>query len=414
MLCGAKRKPLRDASLAAIIASNIAIGATTGAASAHDSRQQAAAPQKGDPRYLEWLERRNAELAKELAEFKRGKPQKQRTASPVQTPKEAYAAVPADYDGIAKDPHTLEGAKENNQRFFLRREAIDAAYYLYPLRGALDTKGAALTVTRDDLAGSTAVAVQAFSSYVALRPELPPPPRPVSGAADLPVLSGYAAAPFIYANGQLGEPRKASERSALQFGIDNQIEFAGGLFPLQTLRVTPYGQTDFRGLASIGGISSTYEPYLPGMRLGGNPNLGPQLVGYYFRAIGEADVFRVDNAGLTDFLPRTSYAYVGGTVQFNATLFQNMPEMKELCGRVHFSAQYQYYRDVANNLDLRNFHTEASVDLGGKPSRFCLLDGEKYVEAPGAMAVALTYDQGTDKTTLVDAKKYQLQLTLKY
>lgn len=216
-------------------------------------------------------------------------------------------------------------------RYADAKEAIDAAYYLYPFGAPLDTKGASVTYARDELAKSTSMAVQGFASYVLWRPDLPNPP--IDGDPSLPKvrsslgLSGYAAAPSVYANGTLGEPFKASERSAQQAGIDNQFELAGGgLFPLQTLRFTPYGQTDFRGKAGIGGFSGTYEPYLPIAHWGVNPNFGPQWIGFYFRMVAEANVFRVANAGLTNYASNTTYSFLGGTAELNATLFQNMPE----------------------------------------------------------------------------------------
>jgi hypothetical protein len=43
------------------------------------------------------------------------------------------------------------------------------------MTAAPDAKGATITVTRDDLAGSTSLAVQAFASYVFFRPDLPGP-----------------------------------------------------------------------------------------------------------------------------------------------------------------------------------------------------------------------------------------------
>jgi hypothetical protein len=33
---------------------------------------------------------------------------------------------------------------------------------------------------------------------------------------------------------------------------------------------------------------------------------------------------------------------------------------------------------------------------------------------PGKIALAVTYDGGTDRTTLLESKKYQVQLTLQY
>jgi hypothetical protein len=381
----------------------------------------AAAQRSDGERPLDETER--AELLRLRAEVRKLRHEKTRTTTPkVQgaNAKVATATVPRASDPypFAVDPKTLE-EKYQTQAFFLRREAIDAAYYLYPLAFALDTKGAALTYTRDELAKSTALAVQGFASYVLWRPDLPNPP--IEGDPSLPQvrsslgLSGYAAAPFVYANGTIAEPFRASERSALRAGIDNQFELSGGgIFPLQTLRFTPYGQTDFRGKAGIGGFSGTYEPYLPRVHWGVNPDLGPQWIGFYFRTVAEANVFRVANAGLTNYASNTTYSFLGGTAQLNATLFQNMPEFGALCGRIHLNAQYQYFWNAANNTDLKNFHAEASLDLGGKPTRFCAAPGQNVTADPGKIALAVTYDDGTDKTTFLKSKKYQVQLTLQY
>jgi hypothetical protein len=387
----------------------------------------AASEPAGDEKPLTETER--AELLRLRAEVRKLKQEKSHSTE-LSVPKKRGAnakvvstAVPSAADPYpeAVDPKTLE--KNNNdhpQPFFLRKEAIDAAYYLYPFGSPIDAKGASVTYTRDELGKSTSLAVQGFASYVLWRPDLPGPQ--INGDPSLPHvqsslgLSGYAAAPFLYANGTLGDPFKASERSALQAGIDNQFELAGGgPFTIQTLRFTPYGQTDFRGKAGIGGFSGTYEPYLPRAHWGLNPDFGPQWIGLYFRTVAEANVFRVANAGLTNYASNTTYSFLGGTAELNATLFQNMPEMGALCGRIHLNAQYQYYWNASNNTDIKNFHSQASVDLGGKPSRFCSVDGAPPAPVdPEKISVAVTYDDGTDKTTLLKSKKYQVQLTLQY
>jgi hypothetical protein len=372
-------------------------------------------------------ETERAELLRLRAEVRKLKQEKARPAE-LSVPRARSAnakvvrtAAPSAADPYpeAVDPKTQERNNYQTQPFFLRKEAIDAAYYLYPFGSPIDAKGASVTYTRDDLGKSTSLAVQGFASYVLWRPDLPNPQ--INGDPSLPhaqsslALSGYAAAPFLYANGTLGDPFKPSERSALQAGIDNQFELSGGgPFTIQTLRFTPYGQTDFRGKAGIGGFSGTYEPYLPKAHWGLNPDFGPQWIGVYFRTVAEANVFHVANAGLTNYASNTTYSFLGGTAELNATLFQNMPEMGALCGRIHLNAQYQYYWNASNNTDIKNFHSQASVDLGGKPSRFCVPDGVPVVTDPEKISVAVTYDDGTDKTTLLKSKKYQVQLTLQY
>ena len=154
-------------------------------------------------------ETERAELQRLRAEVRRFKEEKVRSAEPA-VPK-ARRSADAKIIPIAKpsasdpypeaiDPKTLE-KKYQTQPFFLRKEAIDAAYYLYPLGYALDPKGASVTYTRDELGKSTSLAVQGFASYVLWRPDLPNPP--IDGDPSLPRvrsslgLSGYAAAPFV-------------------------------------------------------------------------------------------------------------------------------------------------------------------------------------------------------------------------
>jgi hypothetical protein len=55
--------------------------------------------------------------------------------------------------------------------------------------------------------------------------------------------------------------------------------------------------------------------------------LTPKPVGYYFRIMGEVNVFRVNDAGLTNFLPHTTYALVGGNAEVRAVLFER-PERR--------------------------------------------------------------------------------------
>jgi hypothetical protein len=145
--------------------------------------------------------------------------------------------------------------------------------------------------------------------------------------------------------------------------------------------------------------------------LGVNPDMGAQYVGYYFRTVGEADVFRVDNPGLTDFLPRTTYSFVGGAAEVNATLFQNMSEM-EPCAQ-----GFTWTRNTSTSATSPTTWTSATFTAmcgsmsGGSPlgSACCPGQSRHWI-----MSISLTYDRGTDKTTLVDAREYQLQLTLKY
>ncbi|TPI54205.1 hypothetical protein FJ420_30625 [Mesorhizobium sp. B3-1-3] len=315
-----------------------------------------------------------------------------------------------------------ELAKKPRQQVYVRKDKLNALYYLYP-QASVDAKGASVTWSNDYLKDTQSLAIQGFVSYVPSAPysfHAEVNSDPSLSQVDVPLqLSRYAAGPYVYGSGTIGSPRKAGEKSALQVGLDNQFEIeGGGVFKLQTLGISPYYQTDFRGEAQIYGVTALWEPYRPGWSLGGTRNNGQSLVSMYWRAIAEADVFRVAKAGETSYKDDTNTALLGGTISLNGVLFQNMPEVgAALCGRIGFNAQYQYFWDAVSGNDLHNLHGEVDYNISGKKNYATRLCPDSPASASGAVgttAVALTYDDGTDKDTREKRKKLQLQLTYQY
>jgi hypothetical protein len=129
----------------------------------------------------------------------------------------------------------------------------------------------------------------------------------------------YAIAPWISAHGNLNSANSKSERSALKSGIDTQFEFAGGIFDTQAFTLTPYYQTDFRGIARIEGFAAHWDPVRLGAHLGGTKDRS-DILDWFWQARLETDVRRVENVGLTN-LALGDYAWFGATARLNLFLF---------------------------------------------------------------------------------------------
>lgn len=283
------------------------------------------------------LRAENAKLKAELASLKS---------------KQADSGAKSDLGDASKK----EEAPVAPKKLFIRRDHFDSVYYTTP--GSMpDGKGASVSYTQDYLKNAGALTIQAFGSYLLLDDRFPAKIEVTPGQPTIPPLQlhEYALAPFIYTNGTINSPAKSTEKSTLQLGIDNQFELFGGtIFDDQFLRVSPYFQTDFRGRGDIYGVATSWEPIK--LLLGGHDlNLGitidnsPELVSLYWRMIGEANVFHVGNAGLSNWTSDTTYSQLGGRLALYGVLFQNMPEVGPLlCGRVGFNTSYEYLWDPIN------------------------------------------------------------------
>lgn len=373
-----------------------------------NSLQAASASKVSDLAELDRLRTENKRLKAELQSLQASKPQ----PAPVKAEQGPYP------DAIS--PEDL-AKKHGGQRAFVRRDRLDAFYYLYP-NAPVNAKGASVTFNDDFLGDTSKIAIQGFGSYVIVSnpvgdpiiigdPSLPEVKAPLQ-------LSYYAIAPFVYGQGSRSNPQGKAERSAFQLGVDAQFEFfGGGLFDLQNLGISPYYQTDFRGQANIFGAVALWEPYRLDWHLGGNKDVGPEIVSLYWRAVAEADVFHVGEAGLTDYTSNTDVALLGGTISLNGVLFQNMPSVgPALCGRISFNAQYEQFWNAVDGSELHNFHTEVDYDLGGQPNYATVGCSDKPLpKGPHSKtSLALSYDNGTDRHTLEERREIEMMLTYQY
>jgi hypothetical protein len=303
--------------------------------------------------------------------------------------------------------------KHPAQNWFLRRDPIDMAafQYLYPTQ-PLDGKGASFGFTEDATNRSRVVSIQAFSSYVVGRYFVDGDRSPSGPLA----LSAVAVAPYVWLNGTLTDPRKPSERSALQVGLDAQFEFwRGGLFSLQDIGIRPYVQTDFRGEGQIAGVQALWEPYKEQWNLGARYDMRfPKLVGVLWRVIGEFDSVYVDKPGLTDFTAHTSYAWVGGTLQVKAVLFENLTTVPEwLCGRVVVNGSTNFFWDARSGKSINA--NEASIGYSFAPSVSNVLCSTGPRHGPQLNpSMSFVYNNGTDKSTLEKREQYKVVLSVQF
>jgi hypothetical protein len=209
----------------------------------------------------------------------------------------------------------------------------------------------------------------------------------------------------------------ASERSALRAGFDAETYFCDtAVFQQQDLQFLPYAQTDFRGRGSIGGFDALWEPYYinDGINLGGRLDvLTPKTVGYYFRLIGEANVFRVNDPGLTNFLPHTNYALIGGNAELRAVLFENDPSVgAALCGTISFIGSTKYLWDAVSQKPIYQLGAEVDYRLGGKSASTANCPNPSI--GNGSTSIALSYNKGTDPMTFVKQDVYKASLKFAY
>ena len=210
-----------------------------------------------------------------------------------------------------------------------------------------------------------------------------------------------------------------SERSALREGLD--VDLLGcntPIFPYQEAQLLPYYQTDFRGRASVAGFDSIWEPTDVNYYLGGQPDVyaPKEIAGYYFRLYGEANVFHVGEAGLTNFLPHTDYALFGGGTEIRAVLFENNPNVPSaLCGRISLIGTSRYLWNEVSQAHIYLYGGEVDYNLFGQnPSTARCQGSFETVASGGSGSIGFSYTRGTDPATMVDQKSYKLSFKLSY
>ncbi|MGY4480127.1 hypothetical protein [Bradyrhizobium sp. USDA 3364] len=362
------------------------------------------------------LAKRNVALPTECAQFVPAAAAPQ--ARPKAGPRDARAAIPAAsaVTTAAATPLTGDGAP-GDPFLMMRQDQYDQVSYIFPYEGYQVLQGASFSYTDDFKAKSQSVSVKAFAGYSAYNWEATRAETGCASNRGPGFLARYGFGPFLQANGTLSEPMSASERSALRAGFDAEAYFCDtAVFQQQDFQFLPYAQTDFRGKGTIGGFDALWEPYFvnDGINLGGRLDvLSPKTVGYYFRLLGEANVFRVNDAGLTNFLPHTNYALIGGNAELRAVLFENDPSVgAALCGTVSFIGSAKYLWDAVSQKPINQFGAEIDYRLGGKSASTANCPNPSI--GNGSTSVALSYNKGTDPMTFVKQDVYRASLKFAY
>jgi hypothetical protein len=305
--------------------------------------------------------------------------------------------------------------------FILRQDQYDQVSYVLPAQAYQVLQGAALNYTNDQKAKSQSISTKGFLGYSAYNWKSAAAETSCASTNGPGFLARYGFGPFIQADGSFNEPTNANEKSALRAGIDINTAFCDtAVFQKQDFQFLPYGQTDFRGKAGIAGFDALWEPYfIDGLfHLGGRTDvLTPKIVGYYFRVLGEANVFNVYNAGLTNFQSNTAYALFGTTVEARAVLFENNPNVPSaLCGTITLVGTARNLWDAVSHKAVDYYGAEVSYRLGGKSASTVNCKGADPLapNAVGSSSVSLTYNTGKNPTTFVTQNVYKAGLKFSY
>lgn len=203
------------------------------------------------------------------------------------------------------------------QRFFIRANSLDN--YLYKSGTADKAKGASISYNNNYINNSEILSVDGMVSYVVFANLCPSSPSNNSI-----FWSGYVIAPFVQGNGSLTRPKVKNENSTLKIGITNQFELtnrASFFAPRQVFTIAPYAMTDYRGEAQAAGMNAYWDLYDPYFHLGGYvKGESTRNLGWFLQLRGEADIYNVNNIGLTQ-LSKTSYSWIGGTARLNMLFF---------------------------------------------------------------------------------------------
>lgn len=205
---------------------------------------------------------------------------------------------------------TSEATNSQPQRFFLGSDRLDTRISaLNHLSDATNpfapNQGATFSGIRDRESGTTSLIVDGVLSYVLFNPKI--------GEGRLPeesFLSAVSLATYLDIDAEFVSREEADEGSVI-FGVDGQIEVAGGIFDVQYLTFGTYFQTELQGDANIYGVNASWTPIRIGWSLGsGQTRSGRITDRFVWSTSANADLKFVDDPGSTD-LQQSRYSWVG-------------------------------------------------------------------------------------------------------
>lgn len=298
------------------------------------------------------------------------------------------------------------------QPLLVRRDRLDTFQLRDQYLPLSSAKGASVSISRDDIGGTTTAAVNGRVQAILYYQDGVTPC--VEGKKADPYTPwdpnvshyGLAIAPFVDAQGTESFPFKKTDTSNLQSGVDFQVSVLGGpLLDHQYFIATPYYQTDFRGSANIQGFTAAWEPIAPNLKLGGTIGVPDPYVDWFWQFRAAADFKNVTNIGATG-LHKGQYDWMGATVQAHFLLFPGRegvepgwvsPGPSSLVDRLYANLTLNSFWET--NMGLSAIWYE--IELGYN------------ITTDGKSSASLKYDGGTSKDTLIETKKYLLSLNFK-
>jgi len=312
-----------------------------------------------------------------------------------------------DIPGPAAGPAAQASPCEVASKLFVRRDRLDTFQLRENTLPVANAKGASVSVTQDNLTNSTNVTINGRIQY--LMHTFDPRPGCDGGDPYAPfdlnlAHLGYAIAPFVDAQGAVNIPRKASDSSNVQLGVDFQASVIGGFFDHQHFVLTPYYQTDFRHEASAVGVRLGWEPVMPDINLGGRLGVPNPYLDWYWQVRGETDVKNVSDPGATG-LTKGTYYWLGGTARVYFNLFPGRgtieptwePPVPFLVDRLFASAGINWHWNAKDSTSVHMWEAEVGYNL----------------TTDGKSSISLKYNDGMEKDTFKATRRYLISLNYK-
>jgi len=293
---------------------------------------------------------------------------------------------------VAK-PKTLDDFCSPAGNFYVRADRLDT--YLYGIPDLDEAKGASISYTNDRTNGHQTANVEGFVSYVIARGIcLDSQTGTRAGAVQRgDLLSGYAIAPWVLANGKVNNFDITKENSDLRTGVDFQYGWMGGpIFNAQYLIASPYYQTDFRGQASGYGVTVSWQPQRVEWNLGGAVGKGNDYLYWYWQFSGEVDLKNIERTGLTE-LAAGQYYWLGATARAHLFLLPGVFKR-----RLHAIGTLQGYWDAKSSMTIYKYVASLAYNLTDD----------------GNTSISVEYDRGTEKDTLALVNQYLVKLNVKF
>jgi hypothetical protein len=220
-------------------------------------------------------------------------------------------------------------------------------------------------------------------------------------------------------HGTVTTTTKKTSTSAFRAGADFQLAYDTRSFLLQEnyFYASPFYQTDFAGLAQIGGFDLSWQPTAYNLHLG-VANTDPLYI-FIWQFKGETEFSQVNNPGYTIYT-KGGHAQAGETVRANLALFPLNSEYQygqwfdaQIAGRISLIGTQQYYWDFASKQAAPYYSLILQYKLGQ-----CVHDTKTPVGSPceitGSSALSFEYDTGKDKDTYVKTNQFKVTLNYSY